>query len=370
MDGTLWVATGDGAPHPPNTLPLRTFTESSFAGKLLHVDRNGNGLPGHPFCPTTTDLTRVCTKLHAKGFRNAYRFTLRPDRNPLNGDVGWNSREEWNSVRPGGNYGWPCYEGNIKVSVLSDEAPCVELYGKVGTLEGPIMPIQDCAHPTCTTAVAGPVYAGTSFPQEYRGDFFTADYEQGFIRHLDLDVNDNVLATGTFATNAYGVVDLQQTSDGGLVYVNYGIGEPGTGSVHDIRWVAGNRAPIARASATPSHGAAPLTVTLDGSTSSDPDAEPLQHHWDFGDGSTGSGEVVTHTYTDGTQDATATLTVTDPGGLTGTTTVRISPGNTPPVLTLSAPATFRAGENVPMSVTVTDAEDGARSTARRPGRSS
>ena len=43
----------------------------------MHVDRNGNGLPGHPFCPADTNLTHVCTKVYAKGLRNPFRFTLR-----------------------------------------------------------------------------------------------------------------------------------------------------------------------------------------------------------------------------------------------------------------------------------------------------
>ena len=60
-------------------------------------------------------------------------------------------------------------------------------------------------------------------------------------------------------------------------------------------------------------------VTFDASGSSDTDGTIVSYFWDFGDGNTGSGMTVTHTYT--TQgNYTATLTVTDNDGATDTTT--------------------------------------------------
>jgi len=59
------------------------------------------------------------------------------------------------------------------------------------------------------------------------------------------------------------------------------------------------------------------TVILDGSGSSDPDGHALIYLWDFGDGIFGNGTSSSHLYTDaGTY--TATLTVTDEGGLEDT----------------------------------------------------
>ena len=62
-DGTLWASHGEG-----DALEYRTYDERSMAGKLLHVDRDGRGLPGHPFCPGDADLTHDCTKIHSQGF--------------------------------------------------------------------------------------------------------------------------------------------------------------------------------------------------------------------------------------------------------------------------------------------------------------
>lgn len=53
-----------------------------------------------------------------------------------------------------------------------------------------------------------------------------------------------------------------------------------------------------------------LVCSFDGSGSSDPDGDSLSYSWDFGDDSTGSGQIVSHTYgASGTY--TATLTVDD-----------------------------------------------------------
>lgn len=76
-------------------------------------------------------------------------------------------------------------------------------------------------------------------------------------------------------------------------------------------------APTARFTATPSSGMVPLTVTFDASSSTDVDGGPVASYvWDFGDGTTGTGRVVTHTYeTPG--EYTADLTVTTVGGSVG-----------------------------------------------------
>ncbi len=125
VDGTLWVGNGDTHPHAVNSTSYRPYDEQTLAGKIIHIDRNGRGLPGHPFCPTETDLTKTCTKIYAKGFRNPFRFNLRPGKGPVVGDVGANDREEIDLIKPGQNYGWPCYEGTIRTPLYRTQSRCL-----------------------------------------------------------------------------------------------------------------------------------------------------------------------------------------------------------------------------------------------------
>ncbi|MCP4592725.1 MAG: PKD domain-containing protein [bacterium] len=84
----------------------------------------------------------------------------------------------------------------------------------------------------------------------------------------------------------------------------------------------GNQPPEAVALAAPQKGAVPLVVTLWGSDSRDPDAgDTLTYAWDFGDGGTGAGETVNHTYGEGYW--IATLTVSDGQGGRDEDTVEI-----------------------------------------------
>lgn len=81
--------------------------------------------------------------------------------------------------------------------------------------------------------------------------------------------------------------------------------------------------PVARASATPASGSAPLTVAFSSAGSSDPDGDALTYLWDFGDGSATSQEAnPSHVYSAGSY--VARLTVTDSSGAMNTAQVSIS----------------------------------------------
>ena len=144
-----------------------------------------------------------------------------------------------------------------------------------------------------------------------------------------------------------------------------------------------NHPPSAVASATPSIGVAPLTVTFSSAGSSDPDGTTLNYAWTFGDGATSTAANPSHTYQTAS-NYVARLTVSD--GTNSTTssnltiTVTAVLTNLPPVVVASAtpltgvgPLTVAfssAGSSDPEGATLTydwTFGDGASSTAANPG---
>ena len=89
-----------------------------------------------------------------------------------------------------------------------------------------------------------------------------------------------------------------------------------------------NTAPTAIIKSFPASGTPPLAVTFDASTSTDPQNNPLTYLWEFPDGSTSTRGVTSRTFSiAGTY--LIRLTVTDPFGLTGSTTATITVGEPP-----------------------------------------
>jgi PKD repeat protein/subtilisin family serine protease len=79
-----------------------------------------------------------------------------------------------------------------------------------------------------------------------------------------------------------------------------------------------------------------LTANFDASTSTDSDGTIVSYAWNFGDGTTGSGKITSHTYAVG-NTYNVVLTVTDDDGATDTETkpVTVAPPNQPPVAAFS-----------------------------------
>ncbi len=93
-----------------------------------------------------------------------------------------------------------------------------------------------------------------------------------------------------------------------------------------------NQPPVARFTVSALTGSSPLTVSFDASASSDLDGGALTYRWDFGDGTSGTGVTVTHTFTTTTmQSFTVTLQVTDASGAVGarSQSIEVFPGSVP-----------------------------------------
>lgn len=117
----------------------------------------------------------------------------------------------------------------------------------------------------------------------------------------------------------------------------------------------GNQSPVAAMSALPASGVAPLSVTFDGSGSSDVDGTLVSYAWNFGDGTTAIGVTANHTYT-ASGSFTARLTVTDNLGASNSTstTIQVNADIPSAPTNLTASAVSRSQINLSWADTATN----------------
>jgi len=116
-----------------------------------------------------------------------------------------------------------------------------------------------------------------------------------------------------------------------------------------------NTSPVAYFTASPLSGTAPLSVAFSAMLSEDPDGFILKWEWDFGDGESGVGESISHTYdTPGTYDVTLRVTDDDSATATASRTITVTTAEEPGGAGAGPTASFTATPLVgaaPLSVT-------------------
>lgn len=295
-DGKIYLAIGDNG-YPPNAQDL-----SVPYGKILRINRDGSMPDDNPFIGQANALPEIW----AYGFRNPWRFQFDSVTGKLMaGDVGESYFEEVDDVKKGQNYGWPVCEGY-----------CTQF----------TQPLHAYAHSGPSSAVtAGPIYRGDMFPQEYQGNFFFADYGQGFIKRATFDSAGAISSVQDFDVGAGSVVDLHTAPDGSLYYLTYY-----PGRLYRINYSTGNHIPVAVASSDVTRGLDPLTVHFSSNGSFDPDDDVLQYAWDFGDGTHSSEASPVKTFTaKGTY--VVELTVSDQSTTAQAVPIVVQVGQTPVV---------------------------------------
>jgi PKD repeat protein len=367
---------------------LRTTSDpATLDGSVLRLDPNtGAAMAGNPLAGSSDPNAR---RIVAQGLRNPFRMTIRPGTSEVwLGDVGWNVWEEINRIpNPTAgvtNFGWPCYEGTGRQSGY--DSPnlniCENLYAAgAGAVTNPyytyshsglVVPGETC--PSGGSSTAGVAFypsAGGSFPADYRGALFFADYTRDCIWVMRAGTNGlpDPNNRATFGAQASNPVDLEvHPTTGELWYADF---QGGTaGAVRKIRFAGANTPPTAVAAATPTNGAAPLTVSFNGGGSSDPDpGATLTYAWDLDDDGAfddATGATASWTYQ---QPGTYTpeLRVTDNLGASDTDAVTITAGNTAPTATITSPASslrWKVGDTVSFSGGATDPQDGTLAAAR------
>ena len=146
VGGTMTPPTAEGGALRSQSVRRPSGEPVLLNGSVLRIDpATGDALPTNPlFAQPDANARRIV----AYGFRNPFRFTVRPLTNELwIGDVGMNDWEEINRqpspTSAALNFGWPCYEGNLPQPGYQATGLnlCSSLYS-AGTATAPLLHLQ------------------------------------------------------------------------------------------------------------------------------------------------------------------------------------------------------------------------------------
>jgi glucose/arabinose dehydrogenase len=177
-DGTLYIGNGDSSSYAQvDSSALNAQDITSPRGKVFHINADGSGVSTNPFFQASNPNSWQ-SRVFAYGFRNPFRFALKPGTSTLYvGDVGWNDFEEVDVARGGEDFGWPCWEGQLSFrNAYSSLSQCTALYNSPPpSLKAPLF---SWPHFSANgdASVGGAFYTASTYPADYQGAFFFGDY--------------------------------------------------------------------------------------------------------------------------------------------------------------------------------------------------
>jgi glucose/arabinose dehydrogenase len=217
-DGALFAAFGDGAlSQGVQPISLRAQSLDSIQGKLLRIDRDGNGLPDNPHFDASAPRS-ARSRIWARGFRNPFRFDVEPaSGTPFVADVGWNAFEWIARATKGANFGWPCVEGSRDVPEFQAMAECKYVTAATTTPKALVY-----AHDSAPAAVSGIAFGPASLTDaSLRGRLFFADYSKFFVRSATISADGALTGVTSVRDNIGEPVDLQFGRDGALYVLSH-----------------------------------------------------------------------------------------------------------------------------------------------------
>ncbi|MGB4772304.1 MAG: PQQ-dependent sugar dehydrogenase [Chitinophagaceae bacterium] len=390
---------------PGNTNDLR--------GKILRIHPENDGsytIPEGNLFPKGTPQTRP--EIYTMGHRNPWRPTLDTKTGYLYwGEVGPDASEdtkrgprgydEFNQAKGPGFFGWPYFIGDNQAYVafnfddstfgkpFDPQHPVNNSRNNTGLKELPPalpamiwypyglsdkFPLLGAAG---RSATGGPVFHKTDFPNAkrvfpdyYEGKWLIVDFMRGWIMAVTMDEKGDYQSMERFLPdmNFSSAIDMDFGPEGDLYVLEYGSawfrGNENARLVR-LEYNAGNRKPIAEASATKTKGALPFKTQLLSEGTKDYDGDALKYEWKLTGGGT------TKTFTEPNPSVSiakagnykATLTVTDTRGEKSSKTVDIKVGNEPPVVNFDLGGANRTfyfpGTALNYAVKVQDKEDGS-----------
>jgi cytochrome c len=420
-DGLLYLSVGDNTNaeeieghNPTDERPGRSLADgqgtsansNDYRGKILRIRPLPDGtyaIPDGNLFPK--DGSKGKPEIYVMGCRNPFRVSV----DPKNGYVYWGdvgpdtqvpaeegtmSYDEINQARKPGFFGYPYFLGaneafpkydfatkkegpkqdpahpvnlspnNTGVRELPPAQPAFIWYGKGPSKRWPLVGKGGAS------AMAGPVYYSDRFknaayrlPEYYNGKLFIYEWIRHWMMAVTLDEEGNYVSMEPFLPqlNVVAPIDMQFASDGAIYLLAYGTNwfarNTDAGLIR-VEYTEGNRNPIADIRVDKRYGGLPMTVQLSAAQSKDYDGDSLSYEWKIGS-IRKKGMSVKHTFTQPGAHPIS-LTVSDPHGGKGTSSIQVKAGNTPPQVAIRTAANrtfYQDGGKLDYEVIIRDAED-------------
>ncbi|UFH54163.1 ThuA domain-containing protein [Spirosoma sp. KNUC1025] len=390
---------------------LTSSNTNDLRGKIVRIHPESDGtysIPEGNLFPKGNPKARP--EIYVMGNRNPYRISVDqrtgylywgevgPDAGNNSEKYGPRGHDEINQARKAGYFGWPLFVADNRPyhqrtfadsttgPLFDPEHPINNSPNNTGLTELPPAQKAYIYYPYADSpefgeivgkggrnAMGGPVYyyddypeTAVKFPRHYDGKFFAYDWIRDWIHPVTMKENGDFVKMETFMPSAKfsHIIDMQFAKDGSLYTIEYGqkwFGQNADARLSRITYNAGNRKPVALASANTMVGAAPLTVKFDSKGSMDYDGDALKYEWSFGQNmpkQTTANPTVT--FSKPGVYAT-TLKVTDAAGNVATKTMNIKVGNDEPKVEVAVAGNktfYFPNRPVKYAVKVVDKEDG------------
>ena len=345
QDGKLYLATGDGLDGAaPQNLNKKH-------GKVFRLNDDGSIPTDNPFYDQLDGDARA---VYGYGLRNPFSMAIDPQTGKIYlSEVGNSLFEEVNEVLPGANYGWPNVEGFLN----GQNAPA--------NYQDPVHAYD---HDTGCAALGAAFYnpAVPSFPAEYHGNYFYADYCKGYIHRIDPETET---WNGVFIENIDRPIKIMGGLDGNLYYlarggIGGGTNADNTSSEEGALWrvsYSGSGAPFVFKNPESVLAAIGESATL---TAEANGAGTLTYTWFRADETdpVGSGSELTLTNLQLTDSGDYFCRVSNGDGTADSApaTVEVT-SNQRPILSITSPTSetiYRGGQQITFAATATDPEDG------------
>jgi glucose/arabinose dehydrogenase len=197
--GLLWVGIGDAGD------PSLAQQPDEYNGKILRMTRTGEVPADNPILPEAGGRSLV----YSLGHRNPQGIAFEPGTGRVYAaEHGPSRNDEINWIRPGENYGWPCYTGASDPHLLGGCAPASE-YAAPAWASGP-----------ATVATSGMTFLTHASWESWAGSAVTAQLKEQDLRLFDVsDDGASLTQAAVLLDGQYGRLRAAVTAPDGSLYL-------------------------------------------------------------------------------------------------------------------------------------------------------